>query len=747
MTIPIIAKDDWVESEHPRGQPNNAGQFAPKGGGTAGSLVVQGKPQQTSSAANSTGTEFVSPNVSENLSLTKAIKAVSSPRHAMIAQAGREVDHLVGIPSHDKPVIGAWADGAENSIMTELENPTWDQLRMSAAMKGYIANQKQVLAFKQEPGGKEFLARINTSEKDPSVVHKYLLDNGLPFHTLQVSPDGVGVIVYGMDEDTAKAVVNAGEHYGHTPSFTAGRGEFIGTEKSDGTDAEQRADARRIYSRLVESTGGRDIAAKWEGLRDRYAEAPGNWLDDLARNYDATGVETSAKASVAAGAKAFKGEPLNGVRGHPASIATQQPSAKGKNAAEKAELDRQRNFEYQQPGLENMKRDPASFMHNINLLSDKRFYPQLDLKPATTPEEAEANARKAIDVFKANLSKLLSVFPEKLQTGSRLWYDGGRMLIDAQAKKYGLSDASVAAVYASLSPQKDWEQNIALGNAVIDTYVNHQDSTFDDAMVAAIPQTLLTSKTNGAKYTEMFKELAGKKLSELKTPVEKAAFIQMFNLAHGSRNYQVAHPDGTFGGLSMGQKGPNKFAWSGLATTGTAVSALEANGDRSKISELMGSQNKVRSFYNNLLDPHSPNGDVTIDTHAVGAALLEPVASEAAVVHHNFGSAPMLNKKPEGFQATKGHAATGNGSLYGLYATAYRELAKEKGLEPRQLQSIAWEAKRWLFNNSGPKERDAEKAIWREPGTFKYRQNRVVNYALNTLKGKPDNSEPERLAA
>ena len=42
-----------------------------------------------------------------------------------------------------------------------------------------------------------------------------------------------------------------------------------------------------------------------------------------------------------------------------------------------------------------------------------------------------------------------------------------------------------------------------------------------------------------------------------------------------------------------------------------AVKALESGGNREVISEAMGKQHKVRSFYNNILDPHSPNGDVT----------------------------------------------------------------------------------------------------------------------------------------
>ena len=57
------------------------------------------------------------------------------------------------------------------------------------------------------------------------------------------------------------------------------------------------------------------------------------------------------------------------------------------------------------------------------------------------------------------------------------------------------------------------------------------------------------------------------------------------------------------------------------------------------ISQALGSKHKVRSFYNNIVAPSAPNGDVTVDTHAVGVALLRPLSGKTIPVMHGLGNA------------------------------------------------------------------------------------------------------------
>ena len=75
-----------------------------------------------------------------------------------------------------------------------------------------------------------------------------------------------------MDGSAGYAVRRAAERYGEQPTFQRGRGEFIGTEKQDGTDAEQRADAGSIYSRVIQESGVPGAAALWERLHNTYGQ-------------------------------------------------------------------------------------------------------------------------------------------------------------------------------------------------------------------------------------------------------------------------------------------------------------------------------------------------------------------------------------------------------------------------------------------------------------------------------------------
>jgi len=92
------------------------------------------------------------------------------------------------------------------------------------------------------------------------------------------------------------------------------------------------------------------------------------------------------------------------------------------------------------------------------------------------------------------------------------------------------------------------------------------------------------------------------------------------------------------------------------------------------------------------LHPNSSKGDVTIDTHAVAAALMRPLSGNSVEVAHNFGSSP-----GKGIPGAGGSSISGVQGTYPLYAEAYRRAAKARGIHPREMQSITWEAIRGLF--------------------------------------------------
>lgn len=214
---------------------------------------------------------FVSPNV-ENLNFENAKKNISSSRQHALVAASQYIDNELGIHSENHAVIGAWSDGAENSMMTTFTNTSYEEAKVASAMKAWIADQKAALVFQPNAGGKQFMAAFE-AKGSLDEIHNHLLQSHVTFHTLEPRENGAVVHVYGDGQETLDKVSSAAEHYGSQVKVTKGDGEFVGTTKEDGTDREQRDDARRIYESVIENAGklhGRDPRAIWKDVRDRW---------------------------------------------------------------------------------------------------------------------------------------------------------------------------------------------------------------------------------------------------------------------------------------------------------------------------------------------------------------------------------------------------------------------------------------------------------------------------------------------
>jgi hypothetical protein len=338
--------------------------------------------------------------------------------------------------------------------------------------------------------------------------------------------------------------------------------------------------------------------------------------------------------------------------------------------------------------------DKTVFNKNMELIKDSKLYPIL--QKAANLRTNEQKAEAFVEAVKSNLLNLFDRVPAETRENSKVWYKGANALVRRFAERHGISMEQASAVAANLSPQKDWYQNASLAERTIDVYFNQANQPFTQEMKDRAEELFFhkgISAKAQTKNREMLELIGSSTLSEVLRKFNEpglgdtlaAMWIRTFDQTYHDPSYRIVSPDGRLLDYAKNADGSNsKVAWGSLVEIAKGVRALQ-NPDIDAISESLGSANKVRNFYNNIFDPDSDLGFVTIDTHAVAAGLLKPLGGSAFEVSHNFG--------------TKGSSSkiTGLNGVYSLYEEAYRRAANERGVLPREMQSITWEAVRGLF--------------------------------------------------
>lgn len=230
------------------------------------------------------GVTFASPNIHELPKMTAAHAIataqaqLASKRQKLFEQASADVDQKLGLRGQTLPAIGAWMDGAEGTTVFTAPTASAGQLKLSAAMKGYLGQQKAVLSFESDPKGPDVLY-TGYMTGEPEDIHRALIAAGIENHTLV--PSGTGVTIHIADQDGAAAKAVSKFAMGRKLNFrtTRGRADFIGAKHYEGTtDAQQRAEAQQEYEYVIAHSGvagssGMPAGEIWRGIRDRWAQA------------------------------------------------------------------------------------------------------------------------------------------------------------------------------------------------------------------------------------------------------------------------------------------------------------------------------------------------------------------------------------------------------------------------------------------------------------------------------------------
>lgn len=720
-------------SQPPESVPSTAGMLSeePVAAPAAENLPPATKLEMTRSASG----VAASPSI-QDINFDRAVRNLTSADQASFKLKVKELAPDATVVN----AVGDWADGAENSVAAIFNyNKPVEELRRIAASAGLARDQKAALWWTTDPKGQDAVHFVQWP-KDVSIAdaRQAMIDAGLENRTLTQTPDGVQGFVFDGGQQALNNIEKLHEH-STNPSIesSAATGEFPGDFSSRaaarrayrdilGTPVETKARESLLRSTEVGAGGQPATTPEINPTRPSLAENPEGWADSVInekRGQVNAGLDpelfaaytVKGSAILARGVRDFSAWSAEMVKefgedirpqlqelwtsvsriGDEAGDLSKRIGTRNPTAVSSTETGYGNDTVIGLPAL----RADQELLDKTNALI-KAEYPQLRIEPGQSPVDAMVN------FVKDNLVWLHdSIAPEMTKKGivedvtarMRRWYDGGRKITSDWSKEYNTPMEGVAGAIAALSPQRDWHQNLSQAERILkivkDTpnegrFTPEMDSTMSSWIMKTKEEfaaKALSDETRAALDADL-QDLRSKPFNELDN-WQKAVWARLYSESHMPKEYNIFSPEGDRLGFAKKKDGsPRKVTWGSFDQIGNAISIIE-NPTKENISNRLGNEHKVRNFYNNILLPNDPRfGDVTIDTHAVAAGLLKPLSGTSTEVMHNFGGG-----------GAPGSNITGISGLYPVYAEAYRQAAKERGLLPREMQSITWEAVRGLF--------------------------------------------------
>lgn len=418
-------------------------------------------------------------------------------------------------------------------------------------------------------------------------------------------------------------------------------------------------------------------------------------------------------------------------------ISTRYPTAVGRTQDPDTEL--------LKSGVEAVLADPKQAKAQADIF---KAQPGTRIPADASPEKA---IRMQMDFEAENMVDLYNSLDPMTRERAKLWYQGANRRANAMAAQYGKRIENAAGVYASLSPSKDWYQNVEIGDRLMKIMGTKQNAPWSEDM-AEKARWLTRVEKGKQKNPGMKKRLAnvsGKRLADLTDPKDKADWVRIYDEAYHNLVYPRFTPEGEAMGLATRKDGkPQTLVWQSNDNMASAIRAFEAEGDVGDmmrvISPEMGTAHKVRNFYNNIVDPLNPSGDATIDTHQVAAGLMRPLGGSSAQVKQNFDGGLITSHDAYG-PATRGpggNSLTGVSGTYNVRQGATQQAGEMLGIPAAQVQSPSWEQIRTVFPTeikNNPKLNADIERIWNEYGNRQLSRSEAFEHIMNLRPlGAPD---------